>query len=70
MEEAMSAPTQDKVEVQPPVKDHLRTKCHCYPTPGLDDRPDWPTVPVSRFEVWRRAVYTVTAVATAVGKGR
>ena len=69
MEEAMAAPTQNEAQVEPPVKRHLGTKCHCYSTPGLDDRPEWPTVPASRFEVWRRVVYTVTAAATAIGKG-
>ena len=69
MEEAMAAPTQNEGQVEAPVTRHLGTKCHCYSTPGLDDRPEWPTVPASRFEFWRRAVYTVTAAATAIGKG-
>src|SRR5450756_323555 len=56
MEDAMAAPTQNEGQVEPPVKRHLGTKCHCYSTPGLDNRPEWPTVPASRFEVWRRAV--------------
>ena len=66
----MAAPTQNEFQVQPPGKGHLRTKCHCYSTPGFDDRPEWPTIPASRFGVWRRAVYTVTAAAIVIGKGR
>ena len=51
----MVTPTQNEGQVEPPVERHLGTKCHCYSTPGLDSRPEWPTVPASRFEVWRRA---------------
>jgi hypothetical protein len=65
----MAAPTQNEGQVEPPVTRHRGTKCQCYSTPGLDNRPEWPTVRASRFEFWRRAVYTVTAAATAIGKG-
>jgi hypothetical protein len=64
----MTAARQNEGQVESPVKGPLGTKCNCYSTLGLDNRPEWPTVSASRFEVWRRVVYTVTAAATAIWK--